>query len=498
MKENLIIIPLDSRPVNTRLPVAVAATAGFRTLLPPIELLGRFRQAADIGAIIEWLIEALQRRRYPIDIIISADMIAYGGLVQSRKPQIKFASAAARIDSVLDITSSTTNAKTYIFSTILRDSVTATDEKTLALWLQRMGDPDQPSDPVRERNHALNLHLIEQLAAGRFDFLLTGKEDTAAGNPFAGEIMALRDKGASLGDRFHLTAGTDELCALCAARAAATNAGKHFSVFIDADAAALSDIRPYEPIPLGENITAQAQSVSCTAVTSPEAADFIIMPFSGSGGDIFLDQIKASPAPAPAPPPEVLDKFLSRLTEHIDAGRAVSIPDIWHSNAACPQFIDALLDRKIFYRLLSYAGWNTAGNSTGTVIAHSAATLCGGAWDARRASAAIRYLTWRLADDHLFANMARDEVARAIDGHLAFENPRSADAILFRRMFAITDSFSKRVSGTRFSLTPSGNFSTTVSDMILKKAVFPWRRLFEADVELNISCKVTENAISND
>jgi hypothetical protein len=51
----IALLPLDERPVNTRLPADVAAIAGGRVLLPPASILPSMRRPGDTSALREWL-----------------------------------------------------------------------------------------------------------------------------------------------------------------------------------------------------------------------------------------------------------------------------------------------------------------------------------------------------------------------------------------------------------------------------------------------------------
>ena len=90
----LLLLPLDDRPSSVRFPVQIGALAGAAVITPPIALLGRFTQPADVDGVHRWLRDWLLDPRGrataspsvpPIDaLIVSIDLLAYGGLVASR------------------------------------------------------------------------------------------------------------------------------------------------------------------------------------------------------------------------------------------------------------------------------------------------------------------------------------------------------------------------------------------------------------------------------
>ena len=78
----IALVPLDDRPVCLQYPTMMAPLAHAEVVAPPIELLGRFTTPGDTDAIARWL-RAQDWRAFDA-LIVSTDMLAYGGLVASR------------------------------------------------------------------------------------------------------------------------------------------------------------------------------------------------------------------------------------------------------------------------------------------------------------------------------------------------------------------------------------------------------------------------------
>jgi Protein of unknown function (DUF4127) len=86
------LIPLDSRPATSLLPVRIAAVGGLEVVTPPRELLGTAKMGANLEAIRDWLWTANPRA-----LVVSLDALAYGGLVQSRSSTISSQEAWDRL-----------------------------------------------------------------------------------------------------------------------------------------------------------------------------------------------------------------------------------------------------------------------------------------------------------------------------------------------------------------------------------------------------------------
>ena len=89
----LALVPLDDRPCNRQFPAQLAAIAGRSVLLPPRDLLGWFTQPGECEAVAAWLAEC------PAEgLVVSLDMLCFGGLVSSRTPAVSESDAMARLE----------------------------------------------------------------------------------------------------------------------------------------------------------------------------------------------------------------------------------------------------------------------------------------------------------------------------------------------------------------------------------------------------------------
>jgi hypothetical protein len=492
MNNRIFLIPLDSRPPNTRMPEQLAALGGFDLTHPPLEILGDLRRPADRPRVRAWLENHIGRGGGAL--IVSVDMLAYGGLVPSRKADTSPEEALMGLLFLRDLRARHPNLKIYTFNVILRDAGTVSDDKSFERWKREMKGASGESaaeSPLRRRNYEINRAMIRWAGEGIFDYLILGKEDTAEGNPFGGEISKLKAEAKkSGGGRVSVQTGADELAMLLVARHVSGTVSPAPSVFIDAAEAELAAVPRYEPGPFGETLESQIKSAGGKIVKKADRADVVIMPYiRKKQSDLFLDQLNGRETPDPAPS----GKWLSRVETHVAAGRAVGVADALHANGSSAALVEALVDRGLFFSLAAYAGWNTAANSAGTAAAQAIIAEVAlrrkpaGVFPMNlyRGSALMNLLLERLVNDCLYSFFVRGELARAAGSPMSLSNPRETEHDL---KFKITTKFrsflwrhlkNKRVkvfgeSGQDYAFTESS---------VIRDAYFPWGRLFEAVIE---------------
>src|SRR5690625_7129093 len=67
-----------------------------------------------------------------------------------------------------------------------------------------------------------------------------------------------------------------------------------------------------------------------------------------------------------------ISEWLKKLNFYKGENKLIAIADIAYANGADPVMVPQLLQAFEPHELAGYAGWNTAGNTIGTVVAHSA------------------------------------------------------------------------------------------------------------------------------
>ena len=201
------LIPLDERPANTRYPAMIAAIGGASLALPPPAILSARRRPADCAALADWLAHTAPT----LDgLVVSCEMLGYGGLIASRPSREPAGAILARLDLLRAIRRGHPRLPIFGFSLIARVSNADDAAEEPEYWatfgarlyrLSQLLDRRRQGQPVdgeldalaaeipqehrqdflrrRLRNHAVNLGVLQLLADGALDLLVLSSDDTS-------------------------------------------------------------------------------------------------------------------------------------------------------------------------------------------------------------------------------------------------------------------------------------------------------------------------------
>lgn len=497
---SLLLLPLDDRPVNLDTPRQLAAIAGETLCCPPEALLGRFLTPGDPERLADWLLAAVPNARAAV---ISLDMLAYGGLVASRTPVVTEAQALQRLEVLRALRQRRPELRLYAFSVIMRLTITGSDPETRAAGrdifrysvlrdqAERLGDAAAAVElaevsrrippallqaylAARARNHAVNRAALALLGDGVLDFLALVQEDTAPAGLHVAEQQALRALAAEQVDpaRWQLYAGTDEAGQTLLARLVLRESGVPFPVspaFRDDATADISAL--FEDVPLRETV---ARHLRAVGAEPGHAITLAAHTFTPPQPDLF--EMPALPSPT----------WQAALAGFPDLGGAawldtlsgpLAVADLAYCNGGDPHLLGALLERATPERLYSYAGWNTAGNTVGTTLAHAALRAVArarGETDAMARAHRDALLT-RILDDGFYQPIVRAWAADAAQRNGASPlNLGDAAPEVECRVDAALQALWQTLRPTSLAAALDRPF----------RAVLPWGRLFEVRIIL--------------
>jgi hypothetical protein len=429
-KLRIALVPLDDRPVCLQYPRMMAGLAHAEIVAPPMDLLGRFTTPGDTDGIARWL--RAQNWRGVDALIVSTDMLAYGGLVASRVHEVDQRTALARLGVLAEIRSANARLPIYGFSVIMRLAPTAdgTNEAwrdELARWAElahgRNTDAetqelatlerDIPADALanytraRSRNRRVNLEAIDFVRRKVIDHLVVSQDDARPrGVHLADRHEVTRSvRDAQLGDRVGIQPGADEVAMLLLARAVLEAHGVAPTVrAIYSTERARTMVAPFEDRQLHETVsfqlTAAGASESTRGTSSPDL-------------DLF---VFASRHDAGAP-----RAFAADVVSAVEGGARAIVADVdpkGDVQGGAAAFTEPLLAAEVFPKLYGYASWNTAGNTLGTAIPHGVLAWAGArlaarctspAWSALAAAQAT-FMLHRLVNDYAYQGVLRPAI----------------------------------------------------------------------------------------
>ncbi len=494
----VVLVPIDDRPATGQFARLIGAIASVDVQTPPSSLLGRFTTPGEPDSVLSWL--ESQKLNETDAVVVSAEMVCFGGLVASRTDATPLALAMARLDRLRAIRRANPETPFYVFATIPRVLPTATLET--APWRDALGtyvtlreqirsgrsvDPSAWSrakrkaptarveayDRMRRRNEAVLARLIQDAAAGVYDYLTIGQDDAASSGPHVPEgkrLRALVDR-LGIGGKVYFCEGIDQHSNVLVSRAALRSAGWHPRVrIVLSDPAAARRPAPYESKPLEKTLEDQLLASGARPASTDREADYTL----------FVN--------TPKPPKESFERFCADLVAALEAGEPCAVADV---NLGEEGIADERLFRPRTADLLAYAGWNTAGNTMGTTIpAANLAILARHAAMGSRAEAARRtFLLHRFAND-----FAYHRLVRPIAYNLVRElQPRRPPFEVRGEAFELADSFVRRAMRSYVERYFRERFQEEDAltrrplwELTPVEAGLPWPRVYEARLEFEI------------
>lgn len=531
----IILLPLDDRPACEQFAKMIGSIGEQLVISPPADLLGRFTTPGNPERIREWLGEpSLETRRKlstggenpaasPIDyskvnaLVVSVDMLVYGGLIASRTNETKLNDALERLEFFRWFRKAYPNIPVYAFSTIMRVAPTAS--KSTRLWrndLERWSElsdrAEKSKDPnlaaelseltkklgrhtideymgARRRNLQVNLALLKLYEEKIIDTLMFLQDDAREFGPHRHEQLILSERIKSLGfqDEVPIYNGADEAALSLVSRAALEGGKKSLKIsVVYSSPNSLKIVAPYEDHPLEHTVASQIAASGATLTADPATADYIL----------YIN--------APGTSAAEFESFSQAMVSDLKAGKKVALADLLfpapHKSGADERLVQLLVKEKLVSKLLGFAAWNTAGNTLGTVIpAANMKVYAGVIPDAaqrqpRSLQAWSEFLLNRFAGDYLYHDKVRLEINEELTRPPAVPTDELPDESLGRtekkiveRMKPLIESFFKenllgQVVGTE---TVDGKIQELkVSEMVINKIALPWPRTFELAIFL--------------
>ncbi len=349
------LVPLDDRPAGLQSAQLAGAIADAEVIGPPRYRLGHFTAEGDGDGIAEWL-DGLDLASIDA-VIVSTDMLAYGGQIASRRPSPSQEKALRRIAALGRLKARRKDARVYAFSTLLplqppEDGRKGKWRETIVQWAELGGgnakDPQAAAEAqrletdipppmielyrtVRARNFAVTGAALDLAAKGAVDDLVIITASSAPRGLAAAEQDDLLARAASRGitPRVQVIADTDQAALLLLGRAVGDITGLHPGVVLEAG---LPSVRP--------SAESFVQVVGSTLTTQAGPRDLTWL-IAGAPAD------EAGAA-----------KVVGQATSLVSAGRRVAIADVAGGDAtgASVPLVEALRNKHLFTRLASYAG----------------------------------------------------------------------------------------------------------------------------------------------
>lgn len=426
----ITLLPIDDRPAVGQFAQMIGAVADHKVSVPPKELLGRFTTPGDATRIEQWL--KSQDYSKTDALVVSVDMLAYGGLVASHSNKVSFEEAKKRLEFFRWFKSKYPRVPIYAFNVIMRTAPTAATrgrQDKLARWAELKDRTSKSSDKklaaeleqltkelspsviddylvTRHRNLKLNLAMIDLVKAGVINELILLQDDARQFGLHRQDQAMLRSKlkELNLESKVPIYNGGDEGAASLVSRAVLDKFLYKLRVAVIYSSEKSRDVvAPHEDQPLQFTVENQIRTAGGIPVSEFDQSDY----------RLFVN--------APGTSDEEFDLFLKKLLKELKENRHIALADVLfpapHHSGADERIIQALKRENLLDRFAGYAAWNTAGNTLGTTISHAnlrvffRSKLNDRADRAARTEAAhLEFLLNRFAGDYLYHDIVQQEI----------------------------------------------------------------------------------------
>jgi hypothetical protein len=181
-----------------------------------------------------------------------------------------------------------------------------------------------------------------------------------------------------------------------------------------------------------------------------------------------------------------VEEFLRAASTAVAAGRTVALADVAFVNGADLFLGQQLLDDSLATSLVAYAGWNTAGNTLGTVLAHAVLRLLAlrGSATSSQQAAHVAFLFRRYLDDYAFQALERSRLVNADLPALGLAP--TMERLPDDKLEAVEARLSERLSAAAAQLRERFVRSGLARDILVSNIHLPWQRLFEVGFDVSV------------
>jgi len=441
-------------------------------------------------------------------IILSIDMLVYGGLIPSRLHFLKKEEALSRLEILKKIKQINPKVKIYAFNCIMRTpQYDSNDEEPdyyakygyalfrrkylldyrarnngleehLLAELAKIRIPQEIISDYENRrtfNEFINMEVVNYLKTGLLDFLVIPQDDSS---PYGYTAISQKNvineiKKKNLDMKVMIYPGADEVSLSLLTRAWHDYKGIEPKVYpFYASVLGPSIVPLYEDRPMFESLKSHIRVCRTKLVTSPQEADFILA--INCPGKIPQDTYDEEFDISYTSCRNLLD-FVLQIKDYTETGKKVAVCDSAYCNGGDIQFIRYLDDLDILDKLISYAGWNTNCNTLGTTLAQACIGFNADCSDSTSGELPfVHNLLYRIIEDGCYQAVVRHEIT-AND----LEKFQAEDSDITPALAEVENIIKEKLQKYYDSLNISKKHPVTI-----KKIWSPWKRMFEIGMEI--------------
>lgn len=404
-KVKVVFVPLDERPCNLLFPQQLADMTDLNVVVPDKSILGRKKQPADTEAIAQWLIQEAKDAQY---LIVSIDLLVYGGIVPSRLHALSDEECVQRISVLERVKKINPDIKIHAFNLIMRVPNNNKEEEEPVYykyhgkqiwrysWLtdksQRSSlDAEEANElnqlknliPVevlddfigrRTVNSTVNRYVVELTKMGLIDNLVIPLDDNSeyGFSPSEQRKLLLQVEQSRLMDKVLIYPGADEIGCTMLTRIFCEIKQYVPEIYVRYSSTLGPMIKPkYEDRTLNESIKSHLTAAGAVMADNSAETDYILMVNAPATSQLNVaEQIPFAERHSSYFSEIHYREFVEVMRNYLDKGKHIALGDVATCNGSDRVLMELLHSYSLLDRLTAYAGWNTSGNTLGTVISH--------------------------------------------------------------------------------------------------------------------------------
>lgn len=503
--KKIMYIPLDERPCNYNFinVMLKGHDDDIELVEPSLDILGFKKTPANYEALKQFMLDNISQC---YGIILSIDMLLYGGIVPSRLHNFSVADLVERLRVIKELKRINPELKIYAFSLIMRcpqysssdeepdyyehcgynifkygelthkqELGVATEEEIAQIPQHYSWCKDYLDDYLnrREVNSDINIIVISLLIEGIIDFLVFPQDDSSMYGYIKKDQLKIFDhiRNINLDDTLLVYPGADEVGMVLVARMINHLNNKEPKIYVEYHTENGHLFVPmYEDRAVYKTVKKQLKAAGCIQVNKISEADGILM-MNNPTLDIDGANITEAMGQCAVLENDVRDipGFVKRVKNYINAGYKVSIADVSLINRGDIELVKELANEDIYFKLAGYSGWNTSSNTLGTALTHLVININYGF-----TSSLETHLALRVYEDIGYCGYTR---------HYVCENVLPDLGLNYFDSGMIKGTVSERVEKEVYSI-----ISEVVPQVYEKYKIsncyMPWCRMFEVALEI--------------
>jgi hypothetical protein len=497
--KKIVLLPLDERPCNQIYPEILFNQKDIELIQPSIEQLGIKKTPADFKVLKDFLLEACKEA---YGLVISMDMLLYGGIVPSRLHDLTIDELSTRMKLVNDIKQKYPDLKIFAFDLIMRcPQYNSNDEEPdyykdygynifkkgfiehrneLSIAskeeLEQLKEIEIPEHVIndflerRKKNLTMNIKTLELVKKQVIDFLVIPQDDAAEfgwTSKDQKEILEHIEENQIM-SKVYLYPGADEVAMTLLSRMVndIKDMKPKFFIKYPSPFAALT-IPLLEDRYLDVTVRYQIRAAGGSVTDDVKDADIILF-VNASGDKMFNNSYIELKRPLGLSHQRNLSDFVESMKEFKQMNKLVAIADVATINGSDHQLMQLLNEHHMLLEIDAYAGWNTSSNTLGTTIPFAIQKLLYPDSQKLKDFLILRYL-----EDYGYMSYARTKVTQKLKAYdMTYFDITKNESLVVKLIGQTIEEFIKVY------------LKDLEHHYVIKDIWMPWHRMFEVGLSV--------------